>query len=252
MEEFFLRTSSRLKIDIVLSPLPLLAVMFMFCAVIAATTAHGQASLERHIVTGVRVNGNVVCYRQACAGALAMAQQVLDAQHRQAYQSQGLEPPDPPEMTKEQVCNAIRSAKPKDCGATRPRINGMDGSVGNGCGSGAVSRGLGSVALRIRYPIAFTGNIDSPIAGASFLDACNGHDACYALQGGRNACDMSFGNRLSAACDGANDRDTCQRMAADYTNAVTTHGAAAYTDSAIQLACYAYHKEMDENGCANK
>ena len=197
-------------------------------------------------------NGNVACYRQECAGAIESLSNAIEFGRQQMAIIQGVEAPDPRELTSEEKCTAIKNSKPASCGSAPPAINGIGGSVGNGCGSGWSSRTAGSAALYITHPIAYTGNIDAPIAGASFLNACNTHDACYAQQLGRGACDTTLRNDITAACGTATDGQTCLQMRGEYAVGVaSSYGTDAYNASAAPYACYLYHKEMDANNCGS-
>lgn len=154
----------------------------------------------------------------------------------------------PPDLTKEQICAAIKSKQPPGC-TTKPSIAGLNGSA-NGCGSGTWSRLLGGVYLSLNYPLSYTGSIDAPAAGASFLSSCNSHDYCYARQAMKATCDTQFSNDLKNACSTATNPTSCNAFADEYYTAVNTPDADnAYAAAGGDLAGYKYQKEVDDNGC---
>ena len=234
-----------------LSPPNLKAGLGAFFFACLSLSAAAQ-TLPPVVVTAQTIRNGVACYRQECAGAIESLSSAIEFGRRQMAMIQGVETPDPRELTSEEKCTAVRNSKPTGCGSAPPAINGIGGSVGNGCGAGWFSRTSGSALLSITHPIAYTGNIDAPIAGASFLNACNTHDACYAQQLARGACDATFNNNVNAACGTATDIATCLSMADKYAIAVTSsYGTDAYNASAAPYACYLYHKEMDANNCGS-
>lgn len=148
-------------------------------------------------------------------------------------------------------CAALEEVQPDNCPASGspPSVPGYDPSwQGNGCGSaggGWFEESLLNYLLG-QYP-QYTGVIDNPLAGFSFLDACNAHDACWGIGADRDSCDNAFGTTLTGICNG---NATCNGIAAGYRFAVgTSSGTEAYQASRQQLRCAAWRHDMSSNAC---
>ncbi len=198
-------------------------------------------------------NPNLVCYSTACAMALQDLFAQIDALAKKQLVPEGGERPDPPEATDEQICTAIQTTKPPNCSAgSVPVIPGFNGS-GNGCGTGAASRTAMYVALTVTLA-NFSGDVDAPIAGASFLNACNNHDVCYGTQAmSYGGCNDVFTSDLNAACTSAHSLGSCNSAVLQYTAGVATpFSQSAYSSSADIKTCFTWHKEMQANRCTKK
>jgi hypothetical protein len=70
---------------------------------------------------------------------------------------------------------------------------------------------------------------------AYFTDACNAHDACYANQGGKQACDDQFLRDMQAACDQQTgvDNAICNQLAPIYREGVRIGGGPSYCGEAF-------------------
>lgn len=224
----------------------LLGIAFLAVPVFSQTPPPAPVPLPPMDVTGRRIPA--VCYSAACVTAILDAQASADRQYMKFLKSQNRDNiGDMPTLTKEQICTVIKSKQPPNCTA-KPTIAGINGPA-NGCGSGTGSRIFGTLGLELKHPLSFTGNIDAPIQGVSFLSACNAHDFCYAAQKDKDVCDRGFNTDLTAACSRAVDNTICQSFANDYTAAVNNLGGDAYAVSGRELACYKYQKEVEDNGC---
>jgi hypothetical protein len=98
----------------------------------------------------------------------------------------------------------------------------------------------------------FTGNLDEPFPGVSFLSACNAHDRCYGLQLPQFECDNLFFVNMQGACESntANaTRTLCTSTAAIYFGTVAQHGEGAYESAGEDHACAVWHREMESNDC---
>jgi hypothetical protein len=156
-------------------------------------------------------------------------------------------------VSTEQLCKRLEEAKPKGCSSSSPpSVPGFDPYwKPNGCGVGgwkdAAVKLLADLGLRY-----FTGELDEPFPGVSFLNACNAHDRCYGLQSGKLACDGYFRLAMTRACDGGTKgdvREICYGSVSAYHAAVVNHGKAAYESAGEDYACAQWHQTMEKNKC---
>ena len=132
-----------------------------------------------------------------------------------------------------------------------PVVTGYNGS-GNGCDTGWSSRLAAYLALTLQLP-NFSGNVDAPIQGASFLGACNNHDPCFGTQMGFAECNAAFTTDLNAACQSANSIASCNIAVAQYSTTVTgTSGIGPYSSSGELRTCFICHREIQANRCTIK
>jgi hypothetical protein len=214
------------------------ALLLLVTPHIFVSEASAQATLPPIVITETRQPPN--CSSVACQQAVEQLLGLLKPNI-----PFNPEKPEPVEVTKDQFCKALANRKPRSCSPARPAIPGRDGTGGNGCGSGVLSR----TAIAILGPV-FVGpgykGPDEPVGGFFFGGACNAHDVCYAGQGGRTACDDAFQAGMRGVC-GSND--SCIRASAAYYAAVANFGAGPYADSEKALQCYNWHVDMDAAGC---
>lgn len=156
-------------------------------------------------------------------------------------------------VSAEQLCERLEDAKPRGCSSSSPpSAPGFDpGWKPNGCGVGGwKDAALEIIAdLGLRY---FTGELDEPFPGVSFLDACNAHDRCYGLQSGKLRCDGYFRLAMTEACDRGtmgDVREICYGSVSAYHAAVVNHGKAAYESAGEDYACAQWHQAMENNHC---
>jgi hypothetical protein len=112
------------------------------------------------------------------------------------------------DLTKQQVCQDMKSNPPKDengntCTTTTfpaaPNIPSASGAAfnGNGCGAGPWGTAFGSSVLGARHPNDYSGDLNKPVKtnpSIDFTSICNAHDTCYTSSaiGGKAGCDSDF------------------------------------------------------------
>lgn len=121
-------------------------------------------------------------------------------------------------------------------------------SLSNGCGTGStfelIAAEFGSHILT-----GWSGSINEPIAGFSFLSACNNHDVCYANQSGQGECDTRFFRQMESVCESDNS-DKCMNAAHLYRAAVGSKaGEVAYKKAGRQKECRAIQRDHQNNNC---
>lgn len=131
---------------------------------------------------------------------------------------------------------------------------GQPGFQPNACGTGWVNRLAANVALRA-YSEQFSGDVDAPYPGVSFISACNAHDTCWAGGGSRGSCDNAFSAQMLSACSklpGLNQRNECNGFANLYHSMVTNSRVSDgnYETSQDERRCATWARDMRENGCA--
>jgi len=153
----------------------------------------------------------------------------------------------------EQLCERLEESKPKGCSSSGPpSVPGLDPYwQPNGCGVGGWKDAAITVLadLGLRY---FTGELDEPFPGVSFLGACNAHDECYGRQVGKLTCDGFFRLAMTGACDAGtlgDVREICYGAVSAYHAAVVNHGHAAYEEASEDFACAQWHQAMESNKC---
>lgn len=152
-------------------------------------------------------------------------------------------------------CSILKNKKPSGCDAINPPIvPGINLNwQPNGCGTGPIedwvyAQGLGALNS------SFSGNLDAPYAGVSFLSACNSHDRCYGLGSVRESCDIDFRDAMQSSCDAFSDPgayQTCSSFVSTYHAAVSSNfGTSAYNNAQADLRCAVWVKDMKENQCS--
>jgi len=209
------------------------------------------------VVTGQRMNtNNLLCVGAGCSSYLhAIGRDhaldgLLFSNPLSAAGSGSL-----PDFTfdREKFCEELEESRPHGCSSTRPPpVPGLgSGWRANGCGVG----GWRDSALTLLARLAlsnFTGDLDVPFPGVSFLGACNEHDRCYGLQAPKHACDSRFLFDMRQACSANTANATmtlCNSTAAAYFVSVTEHGDDAYESAGEELDCAQWHQAMEASGC---
>jgi hypothetical protein len=124
-----------------------------------------------------------------------------------------------------------------------------------GVGRGPVQTGFWISALSQSNSSTYSGDLNAPFAGVSFLAACNSHDACWGSAMHRGTCDIQFRGAMESACSGQSNPDSynvCMGYAGMYHGAVsTTNGSnEAYAKAVSENSCAAWVHDMKANGCA--
>ena len=165
---------------------------------------------------------------------------------------------DEPEEIKEKFCEALEKEVPEYCGkysflgnrgsffSLNPSTWNKFPAATNGCGSGAIENFFIGHAMGALD--GFTSNMNEPIAGYSFLGACNNHDMCYNQQSGKGGCDDDFYTDMVAVCD---SNDDCKDAAHAYRAAVGHEGKSDYDKAGEVKSCKDYKADFDQN-CKDK
>lgn len=243
-----LKTKSRLRWISLALPISTLAFAFHVLADDIPTTPTVE-------VVGHRVDGGALtcsfggCFDSAqaeAARALAEWQRMHDTY-----------PQDELPLDEEKFCEGLASSKPSGCNLASPpaspgiTVPGQPAYAPNGCGTGGVGGWFQSFILS-RISSSYSGDLDEPYSGVSFLSACNAHDACWAAGGPRAGCDAAFEDRMKTACAAVPDPEgTCSGFASLYRGAVstTTGSDNAYATSTGNRQCALWARDMRENDC---
>lgn len=147
--------------------------------------------------------------------------------------------------TTEEFCSALRSKRPAGCDLTNPPSTpGTDPNwQPNGCGTDMITNSMLSFGLSQFYSDNYSGDIDAPFAGVSFLAACNAHDVCWAEAKPRYTCDDTFRGSMDAACGthaSPDGQSVCRGFSSAYHSAV----------SATDLSNKNYSKAVSNHKCA--
>lgn len=113
----------------------------------------------------------------------------------------------------------------------------------NGCGSGAWTESATSYLSRMA---GFTGELDEPVRGASFLNACNGHGRCYANQNSKVNCDTTFLRELRKVYS-ITVNESCDIASGVYAKLVKNYGSSAYRNAGVVRVCKALRKAAEKN-----
>lgn len=209
------------------------------------------------IVTATATDGgDILCFRSGCEGILGGLLQDSLFEQMRLMNMQGLLDSDfEPELHVErsEFCERLKDSRPQGCSkSSPPSVPALDPRwQPNGCGVG----GWQDVALGLIAGLAlpeFTGELDAPFPGVSFLGACNRHDQCYGIQLDKYSCDGRFREDMADACAGSTlgtALEICFSAGSAYHLAVTAHGDTAYESAGAKWECARWHLEMKINGC---
>ncbi|WP_340676885.1 hypothetical protein [Paraglaciecola sp.] len=154
-----------------------------------------------------------------------------------------------------ELCNIMSNMAPSGCTTfsspyTSPFLGNGPATwslpaLTNGCGAGGLlETTLTALATGIN---GFTGNLDQPLTGISFLSACNSHDMCYATQGGQNNCDNVFYDNLKSICSSYSSQGGCLTFAHTYRTAVGQAGDGAYSNAGLAQQCKNFKEDYIKN-----
>ncbi len=211
------------------------------------------------VVTAPRQGGGtVVCYGMDCAGILGQ----LSWQPPYLPNVDSL--PEDTGVDGEEFCDQLSDQRPDGCeasGANVPWAPGINTSpeiyaamYANGCGDGSLA--FHAANLWAGQTIGgYTGNPDEPLPGLVIRDVCNLHDACYAGNGSKPACDAAFGSALEARLasqyvPGSAAYQFASDVVSAYSAAVGLLGTSAFENAASAYRCAVWNANMDANQCA--
>lgn len=216
-------------------------------------------TLPAVVATAPRTGGGtIICRDSGCAGVLA----TLRRERIQLYAHMQVRPPPIERLVidQKQFCARLKGRRPAGCNPANPPsspgivVPGKSPWTPNGCGTGGVGGWFQNFVLKQIAGRSYSGNINEPYPGVSFLGACNSQDQCWASGGNRGRCDLSFASSMASACNQLVDRDgiaACQGFASLYHGAVsTTNGShSAYANVAEKRVCVVWANGMRENHC---
>ena len=218
-------------------------------------TAYSQTvSLPPVKVTAPRVGGgDFSCLGTACFNAVNQESFSANERFLEIHERY---PDEPPALDQDKVCRSMRQNRPANCSfESPPSAPGFSpGWTPNGCGTGPRANWFLDRALSQANSSTYSGDLDAPVAGTSFLNACNGHDTCWGGAMDRGTCDIQFRESMESACSGQSSPDTfniCMGYAGMYHGAVsTTNGSnEAYATALSENSCAAWIYDMKANGC---
>ena len=161
----------------------------------------------------------------------------------------GREPPF--EIDRAVFCAALTSARPSNCSASTPPSTPLfdPNWQGNGCGTDSFLTPLLQSVAGVNVD-DYTGDLNNPLPGVSFVGACNTHDRCYGLGGSLASCDTQFANDLQSICNGSGSMQSqCNTLRSRYVWAVGVGGEGAHADAQAEARCAAWHHDMEANEC---
>lgn len=235
-----------MKLGVLIRGLAWGTVLFgMFSLDVPAQPVMPEVVVRANTVDG----GQVSCYSFTCAGLVTQMQFDWQLEHATL-------PADDVALDKTLFCNKLKQLRPAGCSSAQAPSAPIYDPLwqGNGCGPVSVpnwARNLTSVALNNVSP-NYSGDLDAPFPGVSFLGACNAHDRCYATDMNRLGCDDIFNANMNNACSDStsgNALTICTSFAATYFTAVVQFGQSAYNEAQKVQQCAAWHFEMSVNGC---
>lgn len=214
--------------------------------------------LDSVVVVGQRIGGGALtCMSGPCLDtSKEQAAQAL-REYQQMYQTF---PEEELPLDASKFCRALSAKQPSGCSLASPPaspgivVPGERPYAPNGCGTGWSDRTAAAIFLRA-YSADFSGDVDAPYPGVSFLGACNAHDTCWAAGRPRGDCDLSFGTAVRNACrvlGQTETRSSCEGLAGVYYSAVSNSrfADANYATALRNRQCATWARDMRENGCA--
>lgn len=219
-------------------------------------SAHSQTiTLPPVKVTAPRTDGgDFSCLSSACFNAV---NQESFATNQEFLETHERYPDEPPALDPEKICSIMRQNRPANCNLdSPPSVPGFDPSwAANGCGTGPRANWFLDQALSQSNSSTYSGDINAPFAGVSFLAACNSHDACWGSAMDRANCDVQFRSAMESACSGQSNPqpyNVCMGYAGMYHGAVsTTNGSnEAYANAVRENTCAAWAHDMKSNRCS--
>lgn len=213
-------------------------------------------AIERIEVHGVKLAGganswSILCRGMGCKSAAASLQLSIDSllKENEEYVEQ--------EKAELLFCAKLKSNKPSHCnlmfGTPVPGPYLQDSSyfwnippTTNGCGTGSFAEWL--LTKGLKGTNGFTGNLDEPLLGYSFKNACNNHDLCYSASSGQRLCDTSFHSEMNDVCNSNYD---CETFAGTFAYSVRLLGKDAYDKAGKTQKCREFKADMEDNKCMN-
>ena len=199
--------------------------------------------------------GTILCTGEACASVLNS----LAAQSGQPLSTISLPLEDSPIVNGTQFCAALNAAQPANCNYSAPPSTPVYDSnwQPNGCGTSPLVNWFLTSALSVAggQSGVFSGNLDEPYQGVSFLQACNRHDDCWGRAFDRGWCDSDFRDDMISACDtlsNSSQWNTCNAFASAYHAAVGPTNSlsnSTYNSQSEKLRCAAWAHDKRANGC---
>lgn len=202
------------------------------------------------VVTGQRIDGaTIICRGYDCADALF--QTPITPFNPDVDSISG----DGPAVDGQQFCQNLKAKKPSGCSANNPPpspgigVPGQAAWQANGCGTGGLANVFLDVALHLSASNTYSGSLNAPHPGVSFLGACNSHDMCYAVATPKGTCDDQFFTAMGGACAGHGT--ACMDWAHAYRGGVGVSNAAqnAYNNSSSKRTCALWAMDMRDNMC---
>ncbi len=236
--------------------------MLILVAVLLAGTRLAEAQVapwegDPMVVEGDLIDaGNILCTGSGCLMALdSLYRDYLYDLALMAIQTDLLDGDGTPVLLvqRSEFCERLEDERPAGCSASAPpAVPGIDPTWRpNGCGVGGWRDAALTIVANIGLP-HFSGDLDAPFPGVSFLSACNAHDRCYGFQFPKVACDGAFRYAMIGACDQSTmgeAREICYGSVSAYFMAVLNYGQSAYDGAGEELACARWHLDMAVNGC---
>lgn len=192
--------------------------------------------------------GNILCRGAACAGLIESLTSGPFYMETEVTSLIGDEPID-----RSYFCSHLKNKRPPSC-TTPPSTPGFDpGWKPGGCGAGGWEQDAAALVAGGVYGSNFSGHLDEPLRGVSFLPACGNHDRCWGLGNSRTACDEAFHQDLRSLCaaSAGGNMGVCNGFAAGYYSIVSASARATnnYNRALAQRECAAWHSDMQVNGC---
>ena len=210
------------------------------------------------IVTAPRIGGGtVVCRGEACAGVLQSLQETGGS--KGGDQSDHENPTEDIPVNPAALCANLNANKPSNCSLSNPppspgiTVPGQAAWSANGCGTGGAAEWFHEKILSYGFGDVYSGNLDAPYPGISFLAACNSHDACWGGANDRTWCDIIFEESMESACNSISNTSgwgSCRGLASAYHAAVSSDPATNnYNETVAERSCALWASDMRENGC---
>lgn len=157
---------------------------------------------------------------------------------------------DPP-ISKVQFCANLKASKPANCSYSNPPSTpSFDPNwTPNGCDNGSLGAAYVNIIVASGYPITGGTGLDQPAYDVNFQSACNAHDFCYGMEGGKSQCDSDFSADMAKVCL-ASSNFACSAIRVTYYSAVQNFGQDEYNSSAQENVCAAWSSNMRNNGCS--
>lgn len=219
---------------------------------VGSAFADGPKNLNSVIVHGTTIDGwKVICSGSACGNIVfenTIRYNTNQPEMGEAGGGVSLN------VDKEQFCAMLAKDKPSGCNLAVPPASpgivmfGQPAWQPNGCGLGGWKDALLSAVAGFAGGHNYSGELDAPRDGVSFLAACNEHDRCYTAAEGKAGCATAFQLNMYAQCGGD---ALCDGWADVYAGIVKVSSAAekTYNSSVEDRSCALFAKDMRSNGC---